>query len=95
MCPRAGNRTHGGERVHRGVTMADTHHTAETEEARISRLVRNLPAKARKDVARRLAGAIAVLESVVQRQQVNDPVALTLQRVVSELRTARLLIDRL
>ena len=66
---------------------------AETEEARVARVVRLLPAKARKDVLLRLAGSIKSLESIVERGHVNDDVAVKLSVVVSGLRTARLLLD--
>ena len=70
--------------------MADA---TETEQERISRILRGLPVKRQEDAIKRLKGSIRSLEDIVQRGYVNDDVAAKLSMVVSELRTARLLLD--
>jgi len=69
--------------------------SAESERARRARVMRALPAKVHRDSMKRLAGAITELESLVDRKQTNDAVAQTLARIVSELRTSRLLVAAL
>ncbi|MCH8854121.1 MAG: hypothetical protein IID41_15940 [Planctomycetes bacterium] len=73
--------------------MAVAHHTAETEKARISRQTRHLPAKRKADALRRLKCSIRSLETIVRRGLVNEHVAVKLETIASELKTARLLIE--
>ena len=73
--------------------MAVAHHTAETERARISQQTRHLPAKRQEDALRRLKCSIRYLEDIVRREHVSKDVAAKLSMIVSELRTARLLIE--
>lgn len=71
------------------------HDSAESERTRRRRVIRELPAKVHRDSMKRLAAAITELESLVDRKQTSDAAAQTLARIVSDLRTSRLLIAAL
>ena len=73
--------------------MAVAHHTAETERARISRVLRGLPVKRQEDALRRLKCSIRSLETIVRRGLVNEHVALKLETIAGEMKTARLLLE--